>query len=176
MEGCARVENGSDFWRFSLSLYRMEGVPPACIALQDGHGLDVNLMLFALWLASQGRSIAAAEMTEADEAVGAWRSEAVVALRGVRRFLREPPAALDSRAAAALRERIKAVELESERLQQEALFALRPAAEWGVACAPDRAGALNMDACALSIGATFADAPRTAILAAYEALLARRTS
>ena len=42
------MERGSDFWRFSLSLYRMDGVPPACIALQDGHGLDVNIMLFAL--------------------------------------------------------------------------------------------------------------------------------
>lgn len=170
------MDNGSDFWRFSLSLYRLEGVPPACIALQDGHGLDVNLMLFALWLGSQGRSISAGEMREADDAVRAWRAQAVVALRGVRRFLREPPSAIDPKGAAALRDRIKAVELESERLQQEALFALRPADGWGAACAPDRAGALNMDACAQSIGATFEEGPRAAILDAYRALLGRRTS
>jgi hypothetical protein len=33
----------------------------------------------------------------------------------------------------AFRDRIKAVELEAERLQQEALFALRPLEAWGVA-------------------------------------------
>lgn len=169
-------ERGSEFWRFSLALYRMEGVGAACVALQDGHGLDVNILLFALWLGSKGRSVSAGELAEADAAVREWRAEAVVALRGVRRFLRTPPAAIDDQGAAALRERVKAVELESERLQQEALFALRPAPAWGRAEAPLRAGGLNMDACAESIGATFEDAPREAILRAYEKLVSQTTS
>lgn len=170
------MDRGSDFWRFSLSLYRMGGVPPACIALQDGHGLDVNIMLFALWLGSCGRAVTQAELTEADEAVRDWRAEAVIALRGVRRFLRTPPNAIDAAAAAALRDRVKAVELESERLQQEALFALRPAQDWGRAEDMLKAGALNMDACAQSIGAVFEDAPKEAILQAYRALVSRGPS
>lgn len=170
------MERGSDFWRFSLSLYRMEGVPPACIALQDGHGLDVNIMLFALWLGSQGRALAPQDLREADGAVGEWRAEAVVALRGVRRYLRAPPAAIDATMAGALRDRVKAVELEAERLQQEALFALRPAQAWGRPEEPLRAGAINMDACAQGIGATFDEAPVGSILHAYEALVMRAAS
>ena len=166
------MEKGSEFWRFSLALYRREGVAPACIALQDAHGLDVNMMLYGLWLASTGRAVTDAELAAADAAVAGWRTHAVIALRGVRRYLREPDPAVDARAAAALRERVKAVELEAERLQQEALFALRHAHEWGRAEDPVRAGEANMDACAAMIGASFAPAPRDAILAAYRAQVA----
>lgn len=170
------MERGSEFWRFSLSLYRMEGVGAACVALQDGHGLDVNILLFALWLGSEGRAVSADELGEADAAVREWRAEAVVALRAVRRFLRTPPAAIDGQGAVALRDKVKAVELESERLQQEALYALRPAPAWGRAEAPLRAGGLNMDACAESIGASFEGGPREAILRAYEKLVSQSPS
>jgi uncharacterized protein (TIGR02444 family) len=54
--GAWLMDKGSDFWRFSLSFYRTQDVPAACISLQDRHGLDVNIMLFALWLASMGRA------------------------------------------------------------------------------------------------------------------------
>lgn len=170
------MERGSEFWRFSLSLYRMEGVPPSCIVLQDGHGLDVNLMLFALWLASKGRALPSEELRDADSAVREWRSQAVVALRGVRRYLRNSSAAFDATACAALRERIKAVELEAERLQQEALFALRSVDDWGRPETPERAGEINMDACAAAIGATFEAGPRDEILKAYRALIAQGVS
>ncbi len=170
------VESGSEFWRFSLSLYRIAGVPPACIALQDRHGLDVNVMLFALWLASKGRAVAASDLRHADGSVREWRTEAVVALRGVRRYLRSPAGAVDAKAAAALRERVKAVELEAERLQQEALFALRPANDWGNPETPEVAGGVNMDGCAAAIGAQFEDGPRKAILDAYLSLIARSPS
>jgi uncharacterized protein (TIGR02444 family) len=45
------------FWRFSLNFYRQAGVAEACIALQDDFGVDVNLMLFLLWLAANGRQL-----------------------------------------------------------------------------------------------------------------------
>ena len=160
----------SPFWRFSLSLYGRPGVGPACVALQDAHGLDVNVLLFALWLAAEGRRVAAADVAAADAAVGDWRRQAVGPLRAVRRFLKEPPAALDATAVAALRDRVKAVELESERLQQEALYRLRPLADWGVPDAREACAAHNMDACAQAFGAVFAPEPRGVILAAFHGL------
>lgn len=166
----------SPFWRFSLSLYGRPGVGPACVALQDAHGLDVNVLLFALWLADEGRRVDAAEVAAADAAVRDWRLQAVVPLRAVRRFLKEPPPALDAAAVAALRDRVKAVELESERLQQEALYALRPLAAWGVADARAACAGHNMDACAQAFGAVFAPEPRAAILAAFQALRDVRTT
>src|SRR5262249_35669715 len=44
---------GSPFWRFSLQFYRQPKVADACIALQEGAGVDVNLLLFLLWHAAQ---------------------------------------------------------------------------------------------------------------------------
>ena len=55
------------------AIYRQPGVGDACIALQDGAGVDVNLLLFLLWQASQGRTFAAAEVDDLERRIGAWR-------------------------------------------------------------------------------------------------------
>ncbi|MGI9492931.1 MAG: TIGR02444 family protein, partial [Geminicoccaceae bacterium] len=44
----------SPFWDYSLSLYGRPGVEQACLELQRRHGLNVNLLLFAFWLADRG--------------------------------------------------------------------------------------------------------------------------
>ena len=163
----------SPFWTFSLALYRTPGVPAACIVLQDECGVDVNVLLFALWLAKEGRTVRSDDLAEADLAISVWRNEAVRPFRAVRRFLREPHAAMESVAAAALRDKVKAVELESERLQQEALFGLKPAANWGEACDPADAAARNINACAAMLKVVFPDAPRQALLEAFESLRSR---
>ena len=69
---------GSLFWRFSLRFYRAPGVADACIALQDGYGVDVNILLFLLWLACEGRQVTTAEAQRICTEVGAWRAEVVV--------------------------------------------------------------------------------------------------
>jgi uncharacterized protein (TIGR02444 family) len=114
----------SPFWRFSVMFYAVPGVAPACIALQDQAGVDVNLLFFLLWNASQSRELNSAEVAELDRTFGAWRDMAVVPIRDVRRALKTPPAAVAPGVAESLRTRIKAVELEAERLQQEAMFSL----------------------------------------------------
>jgi len=122
---------GSPFWRFSLRLYRAPGVAEACIALQEGARVDVNLLLFLLWQATQRRAFTAAEVAALDDRVGPWRDTAVVPLRNVRRALKSPPALVASLTAETFRTRIKAVELEAERLQQEAMYELAATAPLG---------------------------------------------
>ena len=58
------------FWAFSLEVYGRPGVAPACLALQDRHGLDVNLLLFCCWAASQGVTLDQRTLAAAEEAVG----------------------------------------------------------------------------------------------------------
>lgn len=111
---------GSAFWQFSLRVYAMPGVPPACLVLQDQCGVDVNVALFLLWHGSEGRALAAAEVARVEAEIADWRAAVVVRLREVRRALKELEA---DPAIAALRRQVKQVELESERLQQERLFA-----------------------------------------------------
>ncbi len=70
---------------------------------------------------------------------------------------------------------MKAVELESERLQQEALFALRPISAWGRDEAALPAGDLNMSACEESLGVVFDAAAREALLTAYSEFIKTRS-
>jgi uncharacterized protein (TIGR02444 family) len=115
---------GSPFWRFSLRLYRAPGAGDACIALQEEAGVDVNLLLFLLWQATERRVLTAADVKALDETIGGWRDTAVIPLRNLRRALKSSPGLVAPNAAEAFRTRIKAVELEAERLQQEAMYAL----------------------------------------------------
>ena len=56
---------------------------------------------------------------------------AVVPIRNMRRALKTPPPVIAPAAAEGLRTRIKAVELEAERLQQEALYDLAQTSRLG---------------------------------------------
>ena len=53
-----RFEDHS-FWDFSLRVYGSDGVSAACIALQERHGIDVNLLLFSAWVGESGRGVLA---------------------------------------------------------------------------------------------------------------------
>jgi uncharacterized protein (TIGR02444 family) len=114
----------SPFWRFSIGFYRVPGVAQACIALQDEAQVDVNVLFFLLWNATQNRTLDANGVAEVERAIGPWRDMTVVPLRDVRRALKSPPPVMTPETAEGFRTRIKAVELEAERLQQEALYGL----------------------------------------------------
>ncbi|MEX2034267.1 MAG: DUF2390 domain-containing protein, partial [Xanthobacteraceae bacterium] len=47
----------SPFWRFSVKFYGVPGVAPACIELQDRAKVDVNVLFFLLWNATQKRAL-----------------------------------------------------------------------------------------------------------------------
>ncbi len=115
---------GSPFWRFSVAFYRQPGVAQACLELQDRCGVDVNLLLFLLWMARAGRSLAGDDVKALDARLSRWRSEVVRPLRDMRRMLKTDPPLLQSAQAEGFRERVKALELEAERAQQEAMHAL----------------------------------------------------
>jgi uncharacterized protein (TIGR02444 family) len=114
----------SPFWRFSVKFYAEPGVAQACIDLQDQAGVDVNMLFFLLWNATQNRALNHAEVADLEREIGAWRDMAVVPLRNVRRALKSPPPVIAPQEAEGFRTRIKAVELEAERLQQEAMYGL----------------------------------------------------
>src|SRR5271154_277907 len=110
------------FWRFSLKFYRQDGVSDACIALQDDCGVDVNLLLFLFWLAGDGRQLSADEVKKLDDQVRSWRELTIVPIRDARRKLKGAATLVEPGKQEAFRNKVKAVELEAERLQQEALY------------------------------------------------------
>jgi uncharacterized protein (TIGR02444 family) len=122
---------GSPFWRFSLGFYRRPEVAAACIELQERAGVDVNLLLFLLWQATLKRALSSAEVAALEQRIAPWRNATVIPLRSVRRSLKSPPALVAAATAELFRTKIKAVELEAERLQQEAMNELARASPIG---------------------------------------------
>jgi uncharacterized protein (TIGR02444 family) len=109
--------SGTPFWDYSLAVYGRPGVAPACLALQDRHGLDVNILLFCCWAGQCGRALSAAELDGLMAAVGPWHQGVVKPLRAVRQWLKDQETAPGA-AAEALRQEVKAQELEAERIEQ----------------------------------------------------------
>jgi uncharacterized protein (TIGR02444 family) len=144
----------SPFWTFSLRLYGRPGVPPACLTLQEKQGVDVNVLLFCLFAARSGRALAMDDVREVIAAVDPWKAGAVVSLRAARVYLREPAAFIDAEGAAALRQRVKALE---------------PVARRGApAAGPDAAARVNAGAYEKALGRTFDIAALGAILSAFD--------
>jgi uncharacterized protein (TIGR02444 family) len=111
------------FWEFSLRVYGQENVPPACLRLQDRHGVDVNLLLYLCWLAAHRKDpLTEAEIDDAVRLTADWRDAVVRSLRRIRRRMKEGFESLPQDRVESLRSAVKRVELESERLQQAALF------------------------------------------------------
>jgi uncharacterized protein (TIGR02444 family) len=162
---------GSPFWRFSLRFYRQPKVADACIALQEEAGIDVNLLLFLLWHATLKRALSAAEVADLERRIGAWRDATVIPLRTVRRALKSPPALIAPATAELFRTRIKAVELEAERLQQEAMYELARASLFGRdAPSPEAAARANIAAYAAMFRAPFFKFAIETLLAALASL------
>ncbi len=158
------------FWRFSLHFYRHAGVSDACIALQDEQGVDVNLLLFLLWLADDSRLLAADEVKKLDDAVRDWRNLTIVPIRDTRRKLKGARTIVDPAAQEVFRNKVKAVELDAERLQQAALFAFTQGGPLGRKAAPPAAALGNLAAYERVVGARFAKHAVDVLLRAFAAI------
>lgn len=115
------------FRRFALDLYRRSGVADACLDLQNRHGLDVNLVLFAAFVgAVWRRGLTVADLGQAHRRVDAWHQEIVRPLRAVRQRLKTGPDPAPSEATAGLRRKIAQLEIEAELIELDQLAALVP--------------------------------------------------
>jgi uncharacterized protein (TIGR02444 family) len=162
-------EQSSPFWQFSLQVYPHVAEP--CLELQDRFGVDVNVLLFLLWAAHHRRKVSPGEVHFITSAVASWNAAVVVPLRNARRALRTPPEVVDREAAGALRQRVKEVEIEAERLQQEALYRFMPIEKVG-APEPSRytAARCNIEIYAAKLGTVFAGSLIDALLDGFRML------
>lgn len=120
------------FWDFSLEVYMTEGVPPACVVVQENHQIDVNILLFCCWLGASGRGVMTAdELGRLKQAVDPWHQRVVRSLRAIRHELKDgmPPAPRDL--SDSMRARIAKTEIDCEHVEQLILAGAveRPARE-----------------------------------------------
>lgn len=160
------------FWRFSLNLYRQAGVSDACIALQDGCGIDVNLLLFLLWLASEGRQVSPQDVKAFDDRVRSWRELTIIPIRDTRRKLKGAATLVEAGQQEAFRNKVKAVELEAEQLQQEALYNFTKSGPLGAQAAPQAAARANIGAYERATGRNFPKSAVDLLAAAFDGVAA----
>lgn len=110
------------FWDFSLQVYGRDGAAPACLALQDLKGFDVNLLLFCCWAGSSGHLLETDEMKGLIAAVQPWRNEVIEPLRRLRRQLKGD----EDGGSDALLAQAKAAELGAEAVVQRVLLEALP--------------------------------------------------
>lgn len=109
-------------WAGILRIYDAPGVAPLCLRLQDEGGIDVMLLLCLCHAARQNAALTPAEVDALIAGMEPWRQAAVRPLRALRIALRAPVPAVPDALRESVRTRLKAAELESERVQA-ALFA-----------------------------------------------------
>jgi len=129
---------------FSIAFYSDQTSAP-CLALQDRCGADVNIVLFLLWRASFGEALPNDAIQLIDNEMAPWREHVVRPLRNVRRWLKtEVSETIDFERSERLRGRVKGIELESEFLQQEALYAILERLPVNAEPDIEKAAALNL--------------------------------
>jgi uncharacterized protein (TIGR02444 family) len=103
-------------WQFTLAAYKREGVPAACLALQDEYGLDVNVLFLCLFAGARGHELPTHEFALIDDIVAPWKESVIHPLRSVRRHLKaripSSPELLESLYREVLASEIKAEEHE----------------------------------------------------------------
>ncbi|WP_299197875.1 TIGR02444 family protein [uncultured Amphritea sp.] len=122
------MSENNAFWNYAVQLYSTPEIAELCLLLQNRYQLSVNSLLFALWLARQGRKLPA---NLDDNAVRQWRVNMLEPLRQLRYQLRsskQSPQEYDCYA------QLKKAELAAERVESGLFYELRE-------CCPDVARA-----------------------------------
>lgn len=127
----SEIAKGNPFWEFSTWAYSQPGVEKALLSLQSRMGVDINMVLFCVWLAYRGSNgnDLAQHLAAALKLSREWQRTLVEPVRTCRENLKvviEGPDLIgrNREAATALRERLKANELDLEALQILGLYGL----------------------------------------------------
>jgi uncharacterized protein (TIGR02444 family) len=102
-------------WDWAVAAYAKPGVEEALLGLQDRHDQSVCLLLFAAWAADTGRKPDAEALEAAVDTARVYETTVLAPLRAIRRTLKAPVPDLEDAARLAIREQIKALELDAER-------------------------------------------------------------
>jgi len=111
--------SANPFWDFSLKHYAKAAVQQQCLQLQEEAGANVNVVLFALWLAAEKRLFDHDLVLHHAELLH-WHDQVIVPMRQARCGVRQ------SGLSENLYETVKKSELDAERVEQDILYSLLP--------------------------------------------------
>lgn len=126
-------------WDYATTLYSAPGVAERCLALQDSHAANVNLLLLCCWVGQAGVILDVPALRSAEEVVAEWEKRMVVPLRLQRRRLD-----LSLPGGREEWQRLLTEELRAERREHDLLQAWFSKREQGERCPPEPAIAANL--------------------------------
>lgn len=109
------------FWQYSLKVYAQPGVADTCLQLQDQYGCNVNLLLLAAWVASQGFQLSPSDFVELQERIRGFDQQTIQPLRNLRRQVSQQ-SALPQEWQTDLKQRLLSAELLAEQVEQALLY------------------------------------------------------
>jgi uncharacterized protein (TIGR02444 family) len=115
------------FWDFSIRTYKTENAAKACLSLQDERSVDVNILLYCCWFGHTRGRLPLDTFQEIFDFSENWASRVVRPLRGVRTWMKSegcPDPRMPTESCMQLREKIKGLELNAEKIQQSVLESL----------------------------------------------------
>ncbi|MCF6775375.1 TIGR02444 family protein [Thiotrichales bacterium 19X7-9] len=111
-------EANNPFWQFSLKLYKNKQIELSLINLQEQYDLNINCILFALWLAYANIQLQSGEFQDIIKSVKVIQSTVTKPIRKARKTIKLN----QSQYPDIFYQNLLQVELESEALQQQTLY------------------------------------------------------
>ena len=96
--------------------YARQNIQELLLEAQNEHVLDINMLLYALWQASEGRSVSCDDYVRLDKAVSDWRKTILLPMRDLRRSLKSRDRNGD------LYSQAQSLELSCEKVQQQIMY------------------------------------------------------
>lgn len=112
-----KILSSEQFWQYSLSLY--PAIKDVCLQWQDQFGVNINLLLFLLYLDKQQQSVSEAQLQQLEDLLKHFSTEVTQSIRALRRTLPSPW--LQSDMQQPLRQQLLNTELAAEKLEQQLL-------------------------------------------------------
>jgi uncharacterized protein (TIGR02444 family) len=116
-------------WDFAVRTYGAPGVAPACLELQERHGINVALMLFCLWRGTLGDMRLREYLPAVAASAQAWHEATALPIRAARRWLKSNADQLGQPAGTALYRTVLSAEIDCEH--GELLLLARQAEAFG---------------------------------------------
>ena len=117
-----KLGSTNQFWQFSLQVYERKDFAHSCISLQDNYGIDVNILLYCCWAASEGHSVLLKEEIDSlCRSVKNWNHEVVQKLRSIRRYLKNHDMNHLEAFSQNIRCKVLEIEIKAEQVEQDLL-------------------------------------------------------
>ncbi len=120
------MRTAESLWPYALEAYGRPGAEPLLLELQDAYGQCVAYLLWSVWLAASGRAADAAALRSGAELARAWQEAAIAPLRRLRRELKTEPKPGPKPPRERLRDGVKQLELDAERMLLQMLEEASP--------------------------------------------------